>query len=103
MVRAKQALWVMMKKCGVVLGCITLEGINKPLGCLMKALGLLPRKMNTQANKILPIVVEVVNSVPSTDFPGAHGLPDKMQVLKSDIDLNPSSPIFGVGSWTSPL
>lgn len=41
----------------MVLGCLTLEGINKPLGCLMKAMSLQHRKMDTQANKILLIIL----------------------------------------------
>lgn len=59
--------------------------------------------LNTQGNKILPIILGTVNSVPSLIFPGAHELLDETQGLKPDIYLNLGSPIFGIGSWTSPL
>lgn len=63
----------------MVPGYITLERVNKHHECLMKAMSLLPRKMNTQANKILPTILGLVNPcIPSIDFQGVRGFPDQM-------------------------
>lgn len=67
-----RAVWSFRRDFGVVLRCITLERINKLLECYMKSMDLLLKTMNTQANKILPVILGVVNPIPPINFPGVH-------------------------------